>query len=174
MVNNFIFFTLFIIAVVVSVWVVLSSLFSFGDKKAMNSLDEYFAKQKKISKDTELRLTTSLKCICSQLSIPISYHEDLGDAAGKILYNSFNDKISLDNARIEILNKYENEPFVLAHELGHYFALKQRCDRTEDGADREALILCKSILTQQESEIMAISLQCYFEKNLEKDIKEIE
>ena len=77
----------------------------------------------------------------------------------------------LDNAKIQLLAKYENEPYVLAHELGHYLAIKQREDDTEEGADKEALILCKSILTQEEQELMEIGLRCHFGK-LENKISE--
>ena len=38
----------------------------------------------------ENRLTTSLKTLCAQLGIDLSYHKELGDAAGRILYHSMN------------------------------------------------------------------------------------
>lgn len=39
---------------------------------------------------------------------------------------------------IRIDEKYRGNPWVLAHELGHYFAIRQRGDRSEGGADQEA------------------------------------
>lgn len=113
-------------------------------------------------KDIEARLTASLKNICAQLNVPITYHQELGSAAGKILYHSCNGKLTVETAQIQILNKYANEPYVLAHELGHYFSIKSKQDRSECGADNEALCLCKSILTQEEQKLMSSSLQCYF------------
>lgn len=110
------------------------------------------------------RLTNALKSICNQLGIPLTYHDDLDTAAGRIVYHSNGfGRLILDGARIEILNKYEQEPYVLAHELGHYMALKQNADGSEESADKQALILCKSILTEEEQKIMEIGLQCHFE-----------
>lgn len=133
-------------------------------------LDNIFIKQfqeSKIAKEkVELRLTQSLRSICELLNIPLTYHEQLGDAAGKIVYhhNSL-DRLILDHAYIEIINECKERPYVLAHEIGHYMAIKQRNDVTEEGADKEALVLCKSILTQEEQDILDISLNVYFNSN---------
>lgn len=82
------------------------------------------------------RLTLTLKSICVQLGIPLTYHDDLGTAAGRILYHKNGlGRLKLDDARIEVLTKYENDPWVLAHELGHYMAIKQREDPYEKAAD---------------------------------------
>ena len=108
------------------------------------------------------RLTESLKTLCAQLGIGLSYHKELGTAAGRILYHSKNGRLFVDNARIEILEQYENEPYVLAHELGHYMAIKQRQDNSEYGADYEADKLCRLILNKKEQELLSISLKCYF------------
>lgn len=110
----------------------------------------------------ENRLTESLKTLCTQLGIDLSYHKELGIAAGRILYHSRNGRLFADNAKIEILEKYRNEPYVLAHELGHYMAIKQRQDNSERGADNEAEKLCRSILNKKEQELLSISLRCYF------------
>jgi hypothetical protein len=116
------------------------------------------------------RLTNVLKNLCNNLNIPLTYHDDLGDSAGQILYHSNKSgRLILDDARIQILKKHENEPYVLAHELGHYMAIKQQQDRSEESADREALLLCKSILTQEEQSLMEIGLHCHFEYNAKKD-----
>ena len=112
----------------------------------------------------ENRLTESLKTLCAQLGIGLSYHKELGTAAGRILYHSRNGRLFVDDARIEILEKYENDPYVLAHELGHYMAIKQRQDNSEEGADSEAEKLCRLILNQQEQELLKIALHCYFGK----------
>lgn len=110
----------------------------------------------------EKRLTTSLKTLCVQLGIDLSYHKELGDAAGRILYHSMNGRLFVDDARIEILEKYKDEPYTLAHELGHYMAIKQRQDSSEEGADTEADKLCRLILNDNEQKLLAISLRCYF------------
>lgn len=110
----------------------------------------------------ENRLTISLKTLCAQLGIDLSYHKELGDAAGRILYHSMNGRLFVDDARIEILEKYKDEPYTLAHELGHYMAIKQRQDSSEEGADTEADKLCRLILNDNEQKLLAISLRCYF------------
>ena len=110
----------------------------------------------------EHRLTESLKTLCTQLGIELSYHEELGTAAGRILYHSMNGRLFVDDAKIEILKKYENEPYVLAHELGHYMAIKQRQDNSERGADDEADKLCRLILNKREQELLSIGLKCHF------------
>lgn len=117
-------------------------------------------------KEIRNRLCNSLKNLCSQLNINVSYHDTLGDAAGRILYYSDCGRYVLDDSRIEILNEYKDEPWVLAHELGHYMAIKQRSDRTEEGADQEALKLCNSILTTSEQERLISSLNIYFKHTI--------
>ena len=110
----------------------------------------------------ENRLTTSLKTLCTQLGIGLSYRKELGDDAGRILYRSMYGWLLVDDARIEILERFENEPYILAHELGHYMAIKQRQDSSEEGADTEADKLCRLILNEKERNLLAISLRCHF------------
>lgn len=126
------------------------------------------AEREKERENSEVRLTKSLKSLCEQLAIPLSYHDNLGDAAGKILYHSNMDgRLLLDSARIEILNKHKETPWVLAHELGHYMSIKQFQDSSEESADREAAKLCCSILSEKEQDLLAIPLMVYFNKESE-------
>jgi hypothetical protein len=39
---------------------------------------------------------------------------------------------------IRILEKYKDDPYVLAHELGHYKSIKHYNDYTEEGANKQA------------------------------------
>lgn len=127
------------------------------------------AERKKEEKNAEVRLTKSLKSLCEQLAIPLSYHDNLGGAAGHILYHSNMDgRLLLDNARIEILNKHKEIPWVLAHELGHYMSIKQFQDSSEESAYREAAKLCCSILSEKEQDLLAIPLMVYFNKESER------
>ena len=129
-----------------------------------------FKKEMAEEKNVEARLTKSLKSLCEQLAIPLSYHDDLGDAAGHILYHSNMDgRLLLDSARIEILNKHKESPWVLAHELGHYMSIKQFQDRSEESADREAYKLCCSILSEKEQDLLVIPLMVYFNKDNKGD-----
>ena len=126
------------------------------------------AEREKEEKNAEARLTKSLKSLCEQLAIPLSYHDNLGDAAGHILYHSNMDgRLLLGSAKIEILNKHKETPWVLAHELGHYMSIKQFQDESEESADREAYKLCCSILSEKEQELLAIPLMVYFNKESE-------
>ena len=128
------------------------------------------AEREQETKNAKARLTKSLKSLCEQLAIPLSYHDNLGEAAGQILYHSNMDgRLLLDRARIEILNKHKESPWVLAHELGHYMSIKQFQDRSEESADREAAKLCCSILSEKEQELLAIPLRVYFNKDSKGD-----
>lgn len=146
----FAMFVSFLIAVVVSIpiinWKVNKEMREQGEERA----------------EAEARLTESLKALCSLLGIEVSYHKALGDAAGRILYHSKSGRLLLDGAKIEILERLENEPWVLAHELGHYMAIKQREDDSEIGADKEGCKLCCLILNQHEQELLSIPLSVYF------------
>ena len=129
--------------------------------------DKEIEKEHKERDAVENRLTESLKILCVQLGIDLSYHKELDDAAGRILYYSKNGRLFVDEAKIEILEKYEHEPYVLAHELGHYMAIKQRQDNSERGADDEADKLCRLILNVREQKLLSISLRCYFHETEE-------
>lgn len=124
-------------------------------------VDKEFKKEQKERSIVEHRLTESLKTLCCQLGIELSYHKELGDAAGRILYYKKAGRI-LDDISIQILESLKDEPYVLAHELGHYMAIKERQDRSEEGADAEADKLCRLILNKKEQELLSISLRCYF------------
>ncbi len=130
-------------------------------------VDKEMKKEDKERAKAETRLTESLKTLCAQLGIELSYHKELGEEAGRILYHSRAGRLLLDDAKIEILEKYKDEPWVLAHELGHYMAIKQRQDDSEIGADTEGYKLCCLILNQHEQELLSSGLFAYFERHIE-------
>jgi hypothetical protein len=121
-----------------------------------------FKIEDKIEKRIEKRLLNVLVGICNKLNIPLSYHETLDIAAGRILYYSRCGRLFVDKAEIQIANKFKNCPSVLAHELGHYYAIQKHEDNSEKAADFEALELCKSILTKHEQKVMKIWLKSFF------------
>jgi hypothetical protein len=135
-------------------------------KKKLKEIDEKYRLQKENRDKTIKRLTEALTSLCKLLNIELSYHDYLDIAAGRILYSSINGRLIVDNAKIQILNKCKEEPYVLAHELGHYMAIKQREDDTEEGADQEALNICITILTPEEQEYIADELRIFFESKL--------
>lgn len=149
--------TYILLAIVIIVLICVTSYFHI-DWQVNKKIEQEHKERDAVEK----RLTTSLKTLCAQLGIDLSYHKELGDAAGRILYHSMNGRLFVDDARIEILEKYKDEPYTLAHELGHYMAIKQRQDSSEEGADTEADKLCRLILNDNEQKLLAISLRCYF------------
>lgn len=130
-------------------------------KRNLKQRQENFDAEDNARKLAENRLTLSLKSLCEQLNIPLTYHDELGASAGQILYHLNElEQLFLNNSKIMILNKYKDEPWVLAHELGHYMSFKHG-DRTEESADAQGLILCKSILTQDEQNLLETELRCH-------------
>lgn len=164
---SYIFFILSFIVILIGAYCLFCSL---TDQK----FEEEWAQKEKEHKEAEARLTASLKTLCAQLGIEISYPEKLGKAAGQILYKKdWTGRLFLDDAKIQILKEYENEPWTLAHELGHYMAIKSNQDNSEEAADREADKLCRLILTPYEQELLKIALQCYFKQNKENTQEEV-
>ena len=133
--------TYILLAIVIIVLICITSYF-YIDWQVNKKIEQEHKERDAVEK----RLTTSLKTLCAQLGIDLSYHKEL----------------FVDDARIEILEKYKDEPYTLAHELGHYMAIKQRQDSSEEGADTEADKLCRLILNDNEQKLLAISLRCYF------------
>jgi hypothetical protein len=65
---------------------------------------------------------------------------------------------------IYILEKFKDDPWVLAHELGHHFAIKNEDDYSEVGADRKGKGLVKDALSLFEYLSMIKSINIYFGK----------
>lgn len=153
----------YILLAIIIVVLICVAIYFYIDWQVNKEIEQEYKERDAV----ENRLTESLKTLCAQLGIGLSYHKELGTAAGRILYHSRNGRLFVDDARIEILEKYENEPYVLAHELGHYMAIKQRQDDSERGADNEADKLCRLILNEREQKLLSISLRCYFHETEE-------
>jgi len=114
---------------------------------------------------TEINLNQKLINLCSLFSIPLEYKNDLGTAAGHILYHQDRKgRIFLDNCKIEVLEKHQNKPWVLAHEIGHYIALNKLKDDTEEMADQMANELCCMLLSENEQKDLEIGLKVYFKQ----------
>lgn len=156
------------IFIIIMAWFFILSIIviyiEISGTKLKKEIDEEYIRHNENKQKTIDRLTKSLVFLCKLLNIDLSYHEYLGSAAGRILYTKSNGRFMVETSKIEILNKYESTPFVLAHELGHYMAIKQRQDNSEKGADVEALKLCKTILTPDEQKYITNELHIYFEK----------
>jgi len=119
--------------------------------------------------NTEINLNKKLINLCSLFSIPLEYKNGLGTAAGHILYHQDrNGRILLDNCKIEVLEKYKNEPWVLAHEIGHYIAMNKLQDDTEEMADQMANELCCTLLSENEIKDLEIGLKVYFKQEVRR------
>lgn len=151
-----------ILLFILSLGMILIGICTFNDWV----IDKEFAEKDKLRDKTEKRLNESLKTLCTQLGIKLTYHQNLGKAAGRILYDKTrNGRLVVDTAEIEILDKYRDEPWTLAHELGHYLGILSSQDNSEETADREGEKLCRLILTKEEQELLSIPLSVYFSSN---------
>ncbi len=153
---------------ILSFFIILIGAFCLFNSLCDQKFEEKWAQEEKDRKEIEDRLTNSLKTLCTQLRITLSFPEELGEAAGQILYKKdWTGRLIVNDAKIQILKKYENEPWTLAHELGHYMAIKSNQNNSKEAADREADKLCRLILNKHEQELLKIGLKCYFKQNEE-------
>jgi hypothetical protein len=164
---DFIVLTLFILVIII----LLSLFFSwfFIDISTNNSIREtYDEKYNRIIN----KLTKALILLCKQLEIPIYYEEDLGKSAGQFHFKvkQIEPNISrfIRHDCIKILNSEKEKPYVLAHEVGHFYDISKKqilIDNfnREDDADKQAFILCKSFLTQDEFNFIRIYLLIHFD-----------
>jgi len=111
-------------------------------------------------------LTKRLYEIAKLENIPVKIHTDLGTAAGTFSYKANRDrtKFCFKDSEICLLEKCSKETdySILAHELGHFYAIKNDGDQTEERADEYALKICKSLISHNEEKALRVSLQIYF------------
>jgi hypothetical protein len=110
-----------------------------------------------------------LKDYAKLFDIPIynwRQHKIDPDAAGEIFYSRYKDteKFIPSSARIVLSDNCYRNPWVLAHELGHYVELLKTGKTTENGADAYGGKICRNLLTAKEEELLSISLGVYFGK----------
>ena len=125
----------------------------------------YFLCKKK-RKKIELFLTNALKNFAAGNDIPITYHEKIGNSAGRLVYSYYTSSPQkLLEPKIQLLNQYKNEPYVLAHEIGHYLAITNSGDKTEEGADQRGRRFCESLLNKFDVWFMKDGFDIYFHKD---------
>lgn len=124
-------------------------------------MEEFIKNQKfelrnNVEKTLNDRLLSELQEMCDANRIPVSYHDDLDKAAGRILFmtRKIDNSLIPDSSRIEILHKYKNDFTVMAHELGHFISVSKYKDSSEERANHEGHILCRQFLSQKEYEFM--------------------
>lgn len=133
-------------------------------KQIKKEVEEEMKKIQKHRDQTKVKLNEKLINICSLFNIPLEYNNNLEETAGHILYHrDRSGRILLDDCKIEVLEKYQNEPWVLAHELGHYIAMNKLQDNSEKMADKMAKEICCTLLSKREQKEIDYSLDAYFE-----------
>ena len=108
------------------------------------------------------RLLNLLLSVAESLNITVTYHDQLDDLAGALCYRVNQNGIIDKSTTLKIRNDWKNYPILLAHELGHYLAIKKYNDDTEQMADEQALALCKALLTDKEEAILKTLLETNF------------
>jgi hypothetical protein len=117
-----------------------------------------------VQSTTQNDLLLRLKEYAKSFNIPIYNSNEKSvseNSAGIIQYERlfYNNKFVPSSSEIVILNEFINEPWVLAHEIGHYIELLKTNQTTEDGADFYAGRICRSLLTAKEEDILEIPLR---------------
>ena len=138
-------------------------IFSKRIEKELIKIKEKIRQEEEHREKTKIKLNEKLINLCSLFAIPLEYKNDLGEAAGHILYHKDKTgRILLDDCKIEVLERYQNSPWVLGHELGHYIALKKHQNNSEELADKMAKELCCTLLSEKEQKAIKLSLDSYF------------
>jgi len=117
-----------------------------------------------------IRILKALIMLCDSLGIPIAYCDELSDGdEAQLIYYKFEgvNEFDLDDAYINMKKSNSHKGHYLAHELGHYMAIKKFKDNSEEAADREGRKLCMLILNDEEQEEMGLLLNWYFHKGVE-------
>ena len=112
----------------------------------------------------ENKLLKMLQLEAENAKIPVYIKTDLGNAAGRITYYQIQGQYNFERSYIEILTKYKDKPWVLAHELGHYIAISKHSDDSEQRADHEGRMLCESLLSKREKKSLSTLLSIYLPK----------
>jgi hypothetical protein len=117
----------------------------------------------KLRKKLELDLANKLKNYAKENNILIEYKNYIdGLILGRVLYlYDLDEKIIYSIKKIQILKLYKNNPYILAHEIGHWISIKQRKDVSEESADIEANKLCCNLLTIEEQSYLKFPINNY-------------
>jgi len=114
----------------------------------------------------KLRLFSGLITIANLLNIPIIYESKQEGYDGKLNYSPSNGE-----AEIKLFCKKGGFPlkddlffpYLLAHELGHYFCCRNKLDqKSEQNANRLGCEICNSILTSEEQSYLRPEMDMYF------------
>lgn len=113
------------------------------------------------------KLIKGLEDYAKDVKIPVYYIDKFNDCeedtiAGKITWHKRGMRAIWENSKIEVLNSYKEKPAILAHELGHFRGIENNLDRSEFRADKEAMILCKKILSKSEYNTIEPDLMRYW------------
>lgn len=160
--NLIILLSVFVLLALTFIIWLLTDLFIIMPRQ-IKQIKESLKQQEEGRRQIEIKLNEKLINFCNMFKIPLEYKEDLGKAAGHIIYhqNGFG-RMFLDDCKIEVINEYKDRPWVLAHELGHYIAINKLQNNTEEMADQCAGELCCMLLSEQEQKDLATALDIRF------------
>lgn len=119
----------------------------------------------KVQNKYENKLFNKLLKICKEINIPVSIKRsiEMEGAAGRFYYHmDYTGCYYVDKSKIYLHEDFKNSPWVLAHELGHYYAVKYFEDETEVTANIIGKQLVLNELNIVEKYILKIPINCYF------------
>jgi Zn-dependent peptidase ImmA (M78 family) len=116
-------------------------------------------------KTVEHNLLNFLLNFCLNKKIPIEYKKKISKEVGgrlNIYYDTTYNVSSIN--KIEIIEKFKNYPYILAHELGHYISITNKRNWSEESADAEANTLCCQFLSKDEQKLLGFPIENFQEK----------
>jgi hypothetical protein len=127
-------------------------------KKIKNKYSVY-----KLKKELELNLTNKLKNYAKENNILIeykNYFNGWGILGRNLLLYDLDDKKYM-TVKIQVLRFCKNNPYVLAHEIGHWVSIKSKGDISEKSADKKANEICRKLLTKKERIYLGFPIKNY-------------
>jgi hypothetical protein len=146
---------------------------------------DYISVNEKARSMAEELLWKKADALVIEENIPLEYVDNLGTAAGTYKYtrrwNPFTGSFDIVPLMISVLKKYDNHErlFLVLHELGHHFKIKEENDDSEESADLFIREACNTLPLWAQA-TLAISVSVYSKtdrieyktKDIKKSLKE--
>ena len=126
----------------------------------------------RVQKKYEDELWNRLLRDAAREGIVVSIVDDLGDSAGKITLFTTHEGAYIHPGGIKILRHFDMCPYLLAHELGHHYAMDKANDHSETGADREALSLVRRLTNRWERWVLRCGISAHLKGKEKRDGRE--
>lgn len=160
-----------IIALLIFTYCQFRFIIWFGDYLLKKKMAAAAKKNNFIEKYNKIKnkIYKHLVQVCYQNELPIVICEakdmisDGKSCAGQFVYmTDIKTNKMIRASHINILAQYKGEPFLLGHELGHYYSVKDHNDKTEDAADKKGAELCLGVLSEEEKKIAGSFIENYY------------